>query len=639
MIIKLRKFLIFGSKGDIDQFFLLAQQEGFLEFIGLSHKSILEMPEDGRKLVSAIKLAKHHIIHPKEAPSEEPLVLADKILILQKRKEALAEEERLLEGELSRVLVFGDFSREDIELIQKEGKRVIQFFCAKNDLAEQLTLPFDLIFIGHEYDLDYFVTINKEKVQHPKLAEILIERTAKEIRDRLLALREEFAQIDVDIRAYCNGLAILQDGLSTYLNDYHLNLAKHAASSPLGDAIFAIEAWVPVNRVADLVKIVEDLSVTYEEVAVTASDFMPTCIENRGITQAGEDLIHIYDTPSAQDKDPSAWVLFFFSLFFAIIISDAGYGLIFLIITLILKWKLSPEAGESMKRFANLSLILALTTIAWGCATASFFGIEIGPNNPVRKSSFIHYLAQKKADYHIARQDDVYQSYVKAFPAVANAKDGHDFLVKTEYLKEGKTKYKALEDFYLNALLEISLIVGILHLSTSILRSTFRNPAALGWIFFMIGGYIYFPFYLDITTIANFLHIIPKGAISEMVGLFCLGFGPFLVLIISLIEGKRWMALHELTNGVQVFSDVLSYLRLYALALAGIVMAETMNDTLGIELGFIGTLLVIGIGHAMNISMSVMSATIHGLRLNFLEWYRYSFEGGGRLFNPLRLYK
>ena len=68
-------------------------------------------------------------------------------------------------------------------------------------------------------------------------------------------------------------------------------------------------------------------------------------------------------------------------------------------------------------------------------------------------------------------------------------------------------------------------------------------------------------------------------------------------------------------------------------------MADTVNTTLGIEMGVVGTIVVILFGHMINIIMSTMSATIHGLRLNFLEWYRYSFEGGGRLFNPLRLRK
>lgn len=320
------------------------------------------------------------------------------------------------------------------------------------------------------------------------------------------------------------------------------------------------------------------------------------------------------------------------------IISDAGYGLIFLVIALILKWKIPKDAAPALKRFAKLFMLLSISCIVWGCATASFFGIEIGAENPLRKTSFIDFLAEKKAGYHLEQKDDVYIAYIKDYPGVKDAADGHDFLVKTAYKKEGHIKYKALEDFFNSILLELSLLVGIVHLITSFCRWLFRNPAGLGWILFMIGGYLYFPVYLGAASIANFTGLI-SPSLARVLGLQLLAVGPAVVLIASLFQGKKWLSIFELTNGIQVFSDVLSYLRLYALALAGMVMANTVNTTLGIELGVIATIFVILFGHLINISLSAMSATIHGLRLNFLEWYRFCFEGGGRLFNPLRIRK
>ncbi len=638
MIVNLQKFLIYGSKKDMDRFFSLAQRSGFLEFIGLSHKKALEMPENGKKILSAIKIAKHHFVHPKEAPHLEPLKIAERILALNAERQQLIEEQRILSAEIARISIFGDFSMDDVNRIEREGNRVLQFFCMKSDLAREISLPPEVVFVGTEYDLDYFVSLARERTQYPRMIEILIEQPVGVLREKLLSASEELARTDADLRIYCNALPALQNGFDDCLNEYTLRLAKHDASTPLGDALFAIEAWVPQNRVKGLYGLLGNLEIECAQVAVEPHDRIPTCIENKGFSKIGEDLMHIYDTPAPTDKDPSAWVLVFFSLFFAMIISDAGYGLIFLLLALLFKWKLPADAPGVLRRLAKLSFILALSTIIWGVATASFFGAEIGPDNPFRKSSFIHYLAARKADYHRKQKDDVYDSYLKRFPGVAAARDGHDFLVRTEYLKEGRTKYAALEDFYLNILLELSLVVGIFHLSLSILRNTFRNPAALGWILFMVGGYLYFPVYLDATTIANFLGWVGKSAAAP-IGLQLLAIGPALVVIISLFQRKGWMSLFELSNGIQVFSDILSYLRLYALALAGMVMAETMNTTLGIELGVIATVAVILVGHSLNIGMSVMGGTIHGLRLNFLEWFRYSFEGGGRLFSPLRLRK
>jgi len=639
MIVKLHKYLLWGSKSEMDRFFMLAQRAGFLEFIGLSHKKAIELPEDAKTILSAIKIAKHHFIHPKEAPHHiEPLLIAESILKLNGERDKLLEEQRILTAEISRIAIFGDFSKNDLAEIEREGKRILQFYCMKSDIAREMTLPPEVIFAGTEYDLDYFIAINKERTQYPRMVEILIERPVGELRERLLASREELARCDADLRTFCNALPLLQNGFNDCLNKYTLNLAKHDASTPLGTALFAIEAWVPENRVSALFGLLSNLNAQCEEVAIEATDRIPTCIENKGLGKVGEDLIYIYDVPASTDLDPSIWILWFFSLFFAIIISDAGYGIFFLAIALVIKWKIPRDAPAAVKRFTKLFMILSLSCIVWGCATANFFGIEIGANNPFRKISFIHSLATQKAEYHLEQKDDVYQSYVKDYPAVATATDGHDFLVKTAYVREGKTKYKALEDFYNNILLELSLVIGILHLTTSFARWLMRNPAGLGWILFMIGGYLYFPVYLDATSIANFTGLISKP-LANTLGLQLLAVGPAIVLIASIFQGKKWASIFELTNGIQVFSDVLSYLRLYALALAGMVMAETVNTTLGIEVGVIGTIFIILFGHIINISLSSMSATIHGLRLNFLEWYRFCFEGGGRLFNPLRIRK
>lgn len=640
MIVKMRKFLIYGNRVEIDRFFPLAQQAGFLEFIGLCQKKSLELPENAKIILGAIKVAKHHFIQPKKAPSHwVPLEIAQKILSLQSHVDLLYEESRLLEQEISRIAIFGHFSKDDLFQIEQEGRRILQFFCMRSSLARETGLPEELIFIGTEYDLDYFVAVNREKKKYPKMMEILIERPVGELRDRLSTVQREIAVAEGDLRVLCNALPVLEKGFNECLNEYTLRLAQHEAIHPIeGGGIFAIEAWVPENRIVSLQELVSGMQVECEPIAVESSDRVPTCIENQGVSRIGEDLIYIYDTPSPNDQDPSAWVLWFFALFFAMIISDAGYGVLLLGTALLMKWKISADAPASLHRFTKLLSILSVSCILWGCATASFFGIEIKPDSPLRKMSFIHGLAVKKAQYHLREKDEVYHEITHRFPQAETAADGQDFLRKTAYRKEGKERYRALEEFYNNILLELSLVVGIFHLSLSFFRWTLRNPAGLGWVCFMVGGYLYCPTYLEATTIANFAGIVSKP-LAKTLGLQLLALGPCFVLLTALLQRKGAGALFELTHGIQIFSDVLSYLRLYALALAGMVMAETVNTTLGIEMGAVGTVAVVLLGHFLNITLSLMSAAIHGLRLNFLEWYRYSFEGGGRMFNPLRIRK
>jgi V/A-type H+-transporting ATPase subunit I len=113
-----------------------------------------------------------------------------------------------------------------------------------------------------------------------------------------------------------------------------------------------------------------------------------------------------------------------------------------------------------------------------------------------------------------------------------------------------------------------------------------------------------------------------------------MGTGLGLALGLSLIQ-NRIMGLLEIINIIQIFSDVLSYLRLYALGLAGAIIGVIVNEAAAKIPLFFGALILL-FGHGLNMVLAVMGGVIHGLRLNFIEWYHYSFVGGGKLFSPLK---
>jgi V/A-type H+-transporting ATPase subunit I len=636
MIVEMRKILLYGRREELDHFFFLAQRAGFLEFIGLSHKKKLEMPEEAKTLLAAIKIAKQHDVHAAEAPSGEPLQIASRMIGLYAEEQRLKEEERLLEGEIARVAIFGDFSKLDLEDVMKQSNRVIQFFCMKSDLAHETPLSPELIYIGNDFDLDYFVAIHKESVHYPKMIEIKIERPVGELRERQAVVQTRISDIEREIRGYSHALPALQQGLVEWLNDYHLRLAKNDAALPLDGSIFAIEAWVPVTKLKALEGLLSSLSVEVEEIAVESADRVPTCMENRGSARLGEDLVHVYDTPSFTDKDPSMWILVFFSIFFAMIVCDTGYGLFYLSIVLLLKWKLK-KASAAVRRFLKLGIIMSCACIAWGIVTASYFGIEIGPDNPLRKTSFIDYLAGKKAEYHIRMQDDVYQEIVSEYPAAKQAASGQEFLLEAHKVVGKQVTYPVLDEFYGFILLEFSLLLGSVHIILSLLRYVRRNWSHLGWVLFIIGGYLWFPKFVNATSLLNYMDWISKP-VAYGWGEWMLYSGLGLFCVIGFLE-KKWAVFADLPNALQIFSDVLSYLRLYALSLAGVIMAKTFN-TMAIDVGlFPGGLFVLLAGHLINSMMTLMSGVIHGFRLNILEWYHYSFEGNGKLFNPLRIHR
>lgn len=635
MIIDVKKYFFIGAKEDLDAFFTCAQDKGVIEFISPSSRKIIDIPPEVQHLIDALRiLRKLPLREPYAGGGDLPYAdeISMRILELKAEVEKLAEEKRLVEAEISRVAPFSDFSMEDIDFIENEGHRKVQFFCMKTDKSNKLThFDDELIYVNTEYDLDYFIAINTKPKAYPDMIEMRIDRPLGELRTHLSFVKESLHQLEAELKGYAGHIDFLKEALIARLNDYHLHHAKKDVLYPLENALFAVEAWVPKNKIAMIDTVTEGLAIHYEPIPVEEEERIPTYMENKGVRAIGEDLVLVYEVPSSFDKDPSGWVFWFFAVFFAMIVADGGYGLLYLALLLFLKFKyriLNPL----QQRFLKLGIILSSACIIWGVLTSSYFGIEVHPDSWFGRVSLIQNLAVKKADYHLQRHDDVYEFWVKKHSEGATATNGREFIHAAVEKKDGHEKFEMLDAFSDSILLELSLLIGVIHLTFSFLRYLPRHWAGLGWLSFMIGGYLYFPSMLNATSILNFTGLIDKE-VATKVGLQLIYCGIGLAVVLALIQ-KRLKGLGEVSVLVQVFADVLSYLRLYALALAGASMAATFNE-MGIAVGLFFGWIIILFGHGVNILLGVMAGLIHGLRLNFIEWYHYSFEGGGRLLKPL----
>jgi V/A-type H+-transporting ATPase subunit I len=639
MIIDVKKYLILGAKEDIDRFFAQAQHQGIIEFISPHGKKAAEAPTEVQHLLGAMKILRK--LPPKKAYEGEGDLgyadeIAQKILDLKSEVEKLSEEKRLLETEVIRVAPFGDFSLEDIDYIERRGKCKIQFFCMKTTKAHVTNISEDLIYIGSDYDLDYFIAINKEPQSYPEMIEMRIDRPLGELQAHLGFVKESLHQIEAELKGFAGHLDFLHEALVERLNDYHLAVAKKDATFPMENALFAIEAWVPSNKTNILYSILDGMAIHCEPILIEENDRVPTYMENKGTSRLGEDLVKIYDIPATTDRDPSGWVFWCFALFFAMIVADGGYGLMYLGLCLYLKFKYRNLKG-SAKRFLQLATILSASCVIWGILTSAFFGIEFSPKSWLGKMSFMQYLAVKKADYHLAHRDDVYQFWVSKFSNLSQATTGREFIDNAVTVDGHHVSYEALGAFNNSILLEFSLLIGVIHISLGQLRYLSRRWSGIGWVAFMVGAYMYFPLTLKATSLIHFLGIVGKPE-GVAIGLQLIYIGIATALFLALLQ-KRLKGIGEVATLIQVFADVLSYLRLYALGLAGAIMAQTFNR-IGIKVGLALGVLVIIVGHSVNIMLGLMAGVIHGLRLNFIEWYHYCFDGGGRLFRPLmRLYR
>jgi|688.fasta_scaffold01000_25 V/A-type H+-transporting ATPase subunit I len=630
-----KKFLFVGVSKERSRFFEIAQELGVVHFLETKSK-VKEVPGDVQDNMAAIKILRG--LPPTEQEEIEDYAIADgliqKILDLKHKKEKLSEEERIVRLDISRIEVFGDFSRDDIAWLEKETGRKVQFYFTKHGDEEKHPVPEDLIYVGSEHGLDYYVAFNKSLKQFPRMVEMQIPHPLGEQRQKLKEILAEYHAAENRLKGYAKYNTFLHHALIHKLNSYNLHAAQESVKWEMDKALFAIEGWVPVNKVKELWPLLEKLDVHGEEVAFDPNDVPPTVLENEGAARLGEDLVRIYDTPSYTDKDPSLWVLGFFALFFAFIVGDGGYGLIFLGVALYIRYKYT--LNKTGTRVINLIMILGFACLCWGFLTTSFFGIHIGLDSPLRKVSLLQWLVEKKADYLIAHRDAEWQEWVKKIPALGQATNAKEFLEKGVVQHHGHPEHEILNKFSDNIMFELAILIGVIHLIISMLRYAKRTWTAFGWVLFLIGAYLYFPVFLGVNSIIHFVLGVNREA-GAQAGLYLMFGGMALATILALIK-HRFLGILEPMAVIQVFADTMSYLRLYALGLSGAMLTATMLDLAGSVNFILGALILIA-GHLVNIVLSIMGGTIHGLRLNFLEWYHYSFEGGGRPFNPLRKLK
>lgn len=633
-----KKFLFIGTLSDQPKFFEKAQEAGIIDFI--EERKIpkgKDIPLEINNFIAAIKVLRGLPVAPQEEFSDFSIAdgLVHKILQYKNKLEQLEEEQRIINLEIERIRPFGNFSPKDVAFIENFGNRKVQFFFAKKGVTIHENFSSELIYISSHHGLDYFIAINTRAKQYEKLIEMRIEKSINELKDRQLQISHEIHETEQKIKTYAKYNTYLHHALIAKLNTHHLNAAKNHVKLTLDDQMFVISGWVPVNKLSKLDKLVKNMRVHSEEIAIEPTDVIPTYLENKGVNRLGEDIIHIYDTPSPTDKDPSLWVLASFALFFAFIVGDGGYGLIFLAAALYIRYKFFGLTGGK-KRLLDIATILFVACVVWGLLTGTFFGVSLDPDNPLRKFSLVQWLVEKKVEYFMSLHDSTYQYWVEKFPQLKDVKSPYEFILGASTKTNGTVSYDLLNKLSDGVMMELALTIGIVHVMLSMFRYLDRNWINFGWILFIIGCYLYFPSYLKAPTMMQYVFHIPLEAAATG-GMYLICAGVVIATAFSIYVYKLKGLLEPMT-AIQVFGDIMSYLRLYALGLAGGIVSATINESLA-SLNFVIGFILVVIGHALNMVLAIMGGVIHGLRLNFLEWYHYSFEGGGKMFKPLEKMK
>jgi len=638
MIVKVKKYLFIGAREDIHRFFRRAQRRGCIEFLSSGGEGPLSLPDKVRKSLLALKILRSESVRSCPPPVDQEECAMDQVIdsVIETKRSLEQEEERekeLLE-EIDAFSPLGEFSMQEVNALREETGYSFQFFCGKfRDIPlDELDQCF---LISEEREADYFLSVCKQPRLYPGCVELHPSRSLRELREEYLASRRRKEKYQGKLRESVGYLDLLEKHLKGSLNHHHLIEAIHKVDYHMDDSLFSIEGWVPSHQESKLFPLLEGLAIVVEEGFVGKGEKVPTCFKNRGYGAVGEDLVRVYDTPSTEDKDPSIWVLWAFVIFFSLAISDAGYGLIYLIAAVVLK-KCFPCAREGARRFFRLLTMISFSCLVWGILSCSYFGLDFRPNHPAHRLSVLSWLSQKKAEYHLSHRDRTYQLWVSRFPHLSEVNTASDFLLTGVETHEDVARFVIFDDFRDIIFMEIALWIGAIHICIALCRYLPYRYANFGWVLAIAGAFLLFPEWLHATSISHFMGWV-RPSYGCVLGKQLLFGGMGLALFLSFFQ-RGWRGCTEVTRPIEIFSDVLSYLRLYALGLSGMILASTFND-MGRKIGLVPGVIVVLIGHGINIIVGAMGGTIHGLRLNFIEWYHHCFQGGGRVFNPLRLLK
>ena len=342
---------------------------------------------------------------------------------------------------------------------------------------------------------------------------------------------------------------------------------------------FALTGWVDEPHVPALEALLEDYCCAWELSDPTEEDTVPIRLENNAVTRPLNMVTEMYSLPDYRNVDPNPLIAPFFCIFFGMMFNDLGYGLVFIVLSLIVQKKFRLQRG--MKNMMQLMLECGVTTAIFGALTGSFFGDAITQiallfGKDVTVPALLRPMENPLQILIISLALGVFQILfgmgVKAYILI---RDGHP--------------WDALMDVGSWWLLFAGIAVG-----------------ALGgtWL----------------VALAGILALLLTQGRAKP------------TFIGKLVGGLA--SLYDITS---YFSDILSYSRIMALMLAGGIVASIVNILGGLFGNIILFIPIFIIGHVFNIGINVIGTYVHAARLQYLEFFGKFYADGGKAFRPLEV--
>lgn len=394
-----------------------------------------------------------------------------------------------------------------------------------------------------------------------------------------------------------------------FLVDYFvLRTDKYKALNKISmsDNVFVLSGYIPEKNVYEVVEKLEehfDVAINITEPDYENDD-VPVAIENGTFGSTMESVTNMYSPPSRKDIDPNSIMPFFYYCFFGLMLSDAGYGLVMVAIALFIKFKFKLESKKATT--VNYILFCGLSTTFWGILFNGWFGdlpsylhIDFIKNmhfywfEPLKFTTEFLLFCLFLGILHL-----MLGVFVNLY---ATAKRGH-----------------VLDAIFDNVPI-LLILVGILPVVNSQIGGEILNTEKTKFIY-------------------DFLTVTAKTPLTIM-----LLVGAILVVLThgrknKGIVGKFVGGLSALYNTASGYlGDILSYARLLALGLCTGVIASVINMLAKMPNNIILFVIVLIIGHTINLAINLIGTYVHTNRLQYVEFFSKFYEGGGREFSPLNV--
>lgn len=388
------------------------------------------------------------------------------------------------------------------------------------------------------------------------------------------------------------------DKLLSAQNDYEFSAVEKTLDTV--DELVWLKGYIPAADTETFTAAAKKQGWAYcvEDAAPDDPD-VPTKIRYNKLTKLVEPVFDILGTvPGYGEYDISFWFLAFFTLFFAMIIGDAGYGVLFLLAAVGITLKIRKVTNATLLLF-----VLSVGTVVWGALTGTWFGLEKAMDIPLLRSMVI--------------------------PSIANYPE-----------RFGQTATAAQ-----NGVMRFCFSIGAIQLALACVMNVRRKIAQknlsfiadIGWLVAICALY-FMVLYLVIGQSVNITAVAVAVILGFLLVVFFGGMAPDKSFVKGLTSGLS-DTFTTFLNTISAFGNVMSYIRLFAVGMASLAIAQSFNDMAS---GFDGALVIVGafimiLGHLLNIIMGFLSVVVHGVRLNLLEFSgQLGMEWSGTAYAPFR---